>query len=287
MTSFGAKVDNMPGFMPTFRVQGQIYHRIGSVLPMPNQEPRFLQIFFTGDKDMQVDSRCQLIQNVKRSIVAVFQELFDNHNSLILSFRSNLDRMQTDNCNLIICADRVPPGEHRGRFNAPLEEEAAAILVNSDYCRRDIVIQLRDQRLQRIDELHPSYDALQYPIIFWKGNRTYSSNLMQIDPRTGIQTSKKISTMDYYRHQLMIRTSIDNFVLRCAGLLNQFVVDMWAKIESERLLFLRLNQSKLRVDSYIHLRDAIVNDRNLAEIGQQVILPSTFTGGPRHLAEYT
>jgi len=83
---------------------------------------------------------------------------------------------------------------------------------------------------------------------------------MQIDTRAGIQTSKKISTMDYYRHQLMIRTFDDNFVLRCAGLLNQFVVDMWAKIESERLLFLRLNQSNSSVDSYIHLGDAIVND---------------------------
>jgi len=254
---------------------------------MPNEEPRFLQIFFTGDKDMQVNSRCQLMQNVKRSIVEVFQEVFDSHNGLIRSERSNLHRMQTDNCNLIICADRVPPGEHPGRFNATLEEEAAAILVNSEHCRRDIVIQRRDQRLQRIDELHPSYDALQYPIIFWRGNRTYSFDLRQIDPRTGISTSKKVSTMDYYSHQLMTRTSYDNFVLRCAGLLNQFVVDMWAKIESETLLFLRLNQSKLRVDSYIHLRDAIENDRNLAEIGQQVILPSTFTGGPRHLAEYT
>jgi len=95
----------------------------------------------------------------------VFQELLDNHNSLLLSFRSNLDRMQTDNCDLIICADRVPLGEHRGIFNAPLGKEAAAILVNSDYCGRDM-IQLRDQRLQRIDELHRSYDTLQYPIIF-------------------------------------------------------------------------------------------------------------------------
>lgn len=62
---------------------------------------------------------------------------------------------------------------------------------------------------------------------------------------------------------------------------------MYAKIESERLLFIRLNQKKLRVDNYIHLRDAIITDRNVDEIGQQVILPSTHTGSPRHMHEYT
>ncbi|KAK2704433.1 hypothetical protein QYM36_016732 [Artemia franciscana] len=34
---------------------------------------------------------------------------------------------------------------------------------------------------------------------------------------------------------------------------------MYAKIESERLLYIRLNQTKLRSE-YIHLRDAVIND---------------------------
>lgn len=61
---------------------------------------------------------------------------------------------------------------------------------------------------------------------------------------------------------------------------------MCAKIESERLLFIRLNQKKLRADDYIHLRDAIANDGNVANVGQMVILPATYTGSPRHMHEY-
>ncbi|XP_073986276.1 uncharacterized protein [Rhodnius prolixus] len=61
---------------------------------------------------------------------------------------------------------------------------------------------------------------------------------------------------------------------------------MYAKIESVRLLYMRLNQVKLRSEEYIHLRDAVVNDGNLSELEKMVILPSTFTGSPRHMHEY-
>ena len=70
-------------------------------------------------------------------------------------------------------------------------------------------------------------------------------------------------------------------------LLNQFVVDAYAKIESERLLFIRLNQQKLRCDDYIHLQDAMQSDIAVSEIGKKVFLPSTFIGSPRHMHEYT
>jgi len=38
---------------------------------------------------------------------------------------------------------------------------------------------------------------------------------------------------------------------------------MYAIIERERLLFIRLNQTKLRSEEYIHLRDTVANDGNM------------------------
>jgi len=35
--------------MRTFKVQGQIYHAVGSVPPDAGQEHKFLQIYFMGD----------------------------------------------------------------------------------------------------------------------------------------------------------------------------------------------------------------------------------------------
>ncbi|CAH2207398.1 jg2803, partial [Pararge aegeria aegeria] len=62
---------------------------------------------------------------------------------------------------------------------------------------------------------------------------------------------------------------------------------MYAKIESERLAFIRNNQSKLRAENYIHLQDALRNDENINEIGKLVVQPSSFTGGYRYMHERT
>lgn len=66
--------------------------------------------------------------------------------------------------------------------------------------------------------------------------------------------------MNYYAYRLMIRQNEINHLLQCRRLFQQYIVDMYAKIESERLLYLRLNQSKLRSEEYIHLRDAVNNN---------------------------
>lgn len=84
----------------------------------------------------------------------------------------------------------------------------------------------------------------------------------------------------------MIRQNEENYILRFRRLFQQFCVDMYAKIESERLLFIRLNQSKLRTEEYIHLRDAISKETNPSNIGKLTILPATFVGSPRHMHEY-
>lgn len=57
MTSFGAKIIHEEGFMPTYKVQMQVYHCIGSLLPLPNEEPQFLQLYFVSDLVQQAQKR--------------------------------------------------------------------------------------------------------------------------------------------------------------------------------------------------------------------------------------
>jgi len=63
---------------------------------------------------------------------------------------------------------------------------------------------------------------------------------------------------------------------------------MFAKIETERLLFIWLNKIKLRSEKYIHLRKTEANDgnMNLNALGKMIILPVTFTRSQRHMHEY-
>ncbi|KIH60924.1 hypothetical protein ANCDUO_08810 [Ancylostoma duodenale] len=193
--------------------------------------------------------------------------------------------MPIDEYKVVIRADKRPRGEQERRFNAPTFNEVAVVMAG-EHERRDIVIQRRSEGLQCISETHRSYDALQYPLMFREGEDGYHSNIMRIDPSTGCSVNKKVSAMDFYAYRIMIRTTSPNHILNCRQLFQQFIVDMYAKIESERLLYIRLNQKKLRVDDYIHLRDAVVNDGSVSNIGRMVILPATFTGSPRHMHEY-
>jgi len=55
----------------------------------------------------------------------------------------------------------------------------------------------------------------------------------------------------------MIRRDDYNHILKCRRLLHQFAVDIYVKVETERLTYIRLNQQKLRMVEYVHLRDAI------------------------------
>ncbi|CAD0193940.1 unnamed protein product [Chrysodeixis includens] len=92
--------------------------------------------------------------------------------------------------------------------------------------------------------------------------------------------------MQFYAVRLMVRINNFNSRYYFKGLFNQFCVDMAAKMISERLNFMK-KKKKLGAEEYIHLRDAMVNDTNVnaSNVGQHVILPSSFTGSPRYMNE--
>lgn len=92
--------------------------------------------------------------------------------------------------------------------------------------------------------------------------------------------------MNYYAYRLMIWNNEINYILYFRRLFHQYAVDVYVKVESERLNYIRFNQRKLRAEEYIHLRDAISHDGNASNVGAAIILPSSYIGSPRHMHEY-
>lgn len=85
----------------------------------------------------------------------------------------------------------------------------------------------------------------------------------------------------------MVHPQEDNFILRCGKLFHQYGVDMYAKIESERLNYLRFNQAQ---EEYIHLQDAIVNDGDVNNIGRLTnnnITSGLYWESTSHASTYT
>jgi len=74
--------------------------------------------------------------------------------------------------------------------------------------------------------------------------------------------------------------------LRCGRLVQQYIVDAYAAIEQSRLNYLRRNQKKLRADLYQGLQDTLeAGDTDTTTLGTRIVLPSSFTGGPRFMVQ--
>ncbi|UYV62945.1 hypothetical protein LAZ67_2002573 [Cordylochernes scorpioides] len=237
----------------------------------------------------RVKPLCQQIQGVRRNIVQGLQRMLHQHNLLVQQFKTALENLPSDAYRVVVNADRTPPGQHPRRYNAPTANEVAVVLAGNQFGSRDIVLHKRDNLLQHVSDTHRFYDALQYPLIFWKGQEGYSFHIPQIDPNTRQPLSSKASSMDFYGYFIMVRRHSPNVIVQFGQLFHQFLVDMYAKVESERLRYITLHQRNLRAESYIHLRDALSTDANINpnSLGQRIILPSSFVNSPRYLAEYT
>lgn len=110
MTSFGINSIIKENYMPTFKVQGQIYHRIGSLLPSNNSDLKFLQIYFMGNKDEKISHRLKISSSTKPEIIEALQTIFEENNQLIHLFQTALDHMPNDEYSIVIKADKCPAG---------------------------------------------------------------------------------------------------------------------------------------------------------------------------------
>lgn len=167
------------------QIQGQIYHRAGSLLPNDDEDHQFLQIYFMGNSNDEVDQRCAHNASINREIVQQLQSILHEHNALVGLFKTALEQMPSDNHKIVIHADRRPAGEHARRFNAPTVDDVAIVVVGENLASRDIVLHRRNDRLQRVSETHRSYDALQYPLLFWQGDDGYHFTIKMVNPLTG------------------------------------------------------------------------------------------------------
>ncbi|XP_039970149.1 uncharacterized protein LOC120782058 [Bactrocera tryoni] len=185
-------MQHIPKIAYMLQIQGHIYHQAVSLLPYPDADYQCLQIYFIGDENRELDQRSAITLNTRREIICGLQRFFHQHKALVQLFKIALDRMPSDHHDIVIRADRTPFGEHERRFSAPTIDEVAIVIRGDQFQSRDIILHRRNDQLQRVSELHRSYDALQYPILHWKGDDGYNINIPMIDPRTGLHVQKKL-----------------------------------------------------------------------------------------------
>lgn len=141
--------------MPTFKIGGQVYHLIGSILPPSSQNSQFLQIYFISDAD-QLSLRSNIAPTLNIDLINELQIALNSHNIYLRSFKQN----SSYNLKLTIHSDRPMQIAHPVRYNAPAVNEVPVLLVDEEKGPREIVLHGRDGQLKRVSELHRSYDPL-------------------------------------------------------------------------------------------------------------------------------
>jgi hypothetical protein len=97
---------------------------------------------------------------------------------------------------------------------------------------------------------------------------------------------KKITTREWACYHMHDR-NLASHALFVYGkrLYQEWGVDQYSKVESQRLFYIRNNQGPLRVAIYGGVADAVANnDANIDNLGRLIVLPSSFIGGHRHMA---
>ncbi|XP_052626960.1 uncharacterized protein LOC128133528 [Lactuca sativa] len=298
-TSMGGKIDSSinRGNAPyIFRLGGQNYHSIGSLLPAKGSEPKFSQLYiydtdneitnrqrcFRGEKDQSTSTDSDIIEDIK--------VMLDSNNVLVRSYRMVRDTFQK-NSEVDMKLRLIGRREQDGRtYNLPTASEVAALIIGdiSDSIeKRDIVVQTKNGCLQRISELHPSYLPLQYPLLFPYGDDGYSVDILHRGVSfTNNSKRAKCTMREYFAYRVQDRDHSFSLILNSRRLFQQFLVDAYTMMETERMYYIRRQQHVLRCDSYENLRNQKAQGTtDISNVGQRVILPSSFTGGARYMLQ--
>ena len=71
---------------------------------------------------------------------------------------------------------------------------------------------------------------------------------------------KTVSCKQFYAYQLQVRDKQQSPLHKAGDLFSQYITDMFVKMDTERLGWVKNHQKELRVDDYEHLKDSINND---------------------------
>ena len=91
-----------------FKIQGSVYHRIGPLLPLNGQKPKFAQIYF-HDTDHELENRMNIFNHLDTQIMNQLQDMMHEYNPLYQQFKRSLESMdqnQQTELQLIIKADQ-------------------------------------------------------------------------------------------------------------------------------------------------------------------------------------
>lgn len=275
----------------TFRVNGTICHRMGPLLPATGQRPAFAQIYIYDPK-MQIEHRRSIFDHLDRLVLINIQDMLTAVNPFASVIQSAAERLR-DQPNIDLQIRISGDAAREGRqYAAPAAAEVAVIVpsdqsVENGRNPRDVVYITKEGRIFHINEMHAYYDPLHYVLMFPRGELGWTIDIRQSDDNRDVHeevdnedtennNSRRttVTVREFYAYILQMREG--SYIHFYGRLLHEFIVDMYLKLETSRLLFIRLNQDTLRADVYQGAADAVFCWRRRCTASGQKDRPSIF-----------
>ena len=295
-TSLGAQVDHsiVGHGPPVFRIHGELRHLSGSLLPEESEIPCYSQLY-VYDPEMAYRYRITRNDNLSLNTMQTLQHVMWNYNAYTPIYQHAYEVLRMYDAPDYTVRLCVVPGNDPRRYNLPTADEVGVILPGENVFqgdRRDIVMHLRPQhysnpenhrthlQLHRISEGHAAYTPLHYVLLFPFGEPGWYYEFR------GPNSSARITLLQYTAYRLHSRLNEFSTILRGCRLFQTYLVDMFACIDQERLHFIHTQQRRLRVTLLNGMEDVLTTNDNqvdLNQLGQRIILPSSYIGGPRDM----
>ncbi len=281
----------------TFKIHGHLYHHVDTVTPRNAENKNnytFGQIYLLDPAD-QIEVRAKhlgLNDSKVKDLIEILQNFLLKENILIQQFKSCYERAKTmphiDEYKIIL-SDEVPKGQNPKLYEKPTanNDNLAVLVTNPDEEKRaprGIIMQSRkpvekDKLYTRVTENFGYYDSLCYPLFFPKPMFTWKHKTLK--RKHSSPKRKFISAREYYSYMLQTRKKRFNPFLQGERLFQQYILDMFCKIQQFELTWIKNNQGKIRSDLYSGVVDAMQTD-NLRNIGKKkIIVPGSVTTSPR------
>ncbi|EIW66351.1 hypothetical protein TREMEDRAFT_65629 [Tremella mesenterica DSM 1558] len=320
-TSMGVDKQDMQVWGPqgiyTFRIGGRAYHQIGALLPEAGEHPRFAQVFLAGlsEAEQAAQRNIHIRGRGEEGVLTRLAQMIERVNPYYAAFKTfrDRDRESEEDTPILYLTVLNPLQNDPRRYNRPTSDEVACVYVadeNEPSPGRHIQVYLRGGGVRNISELHSAYLPLHFTLIYPHGEPGWhpriplagqplgdddeigegediedgnagDRGLVAEVRRYGRGGSKRVTQAQFATYYLFKRLGSFNTALYCGRLFQELLVDQWAQTESNRLRWIRENQTTLRADSYKGLVDAVDAGIPLADVGKKVVLPSTFAGSPR------
>ncbi|XP_027090301.1 uncharacterized protein [Coffea arabica] len=113
------------------------------------------------------------------------------------------------------------------------------------------------------------------------------SNLINLEQRVadhGKKQKTNVTAREYYYYRFQMRNDDESMLLHALRLLQQYVVDIYVKIETSRLDFHRNKQNTIRTEALQGIMDSVfLGQTSGSKVGRRIYLPVSFLRGPRDM----